>query len=190
MMQRQFLESWVFAVFVAILAVSCRTDRVKRHVDPLGKAENGSMQFMKIGVIRSPYTPEKKAPRQGRLAPDVESVLVLDPEYESALKDIESFSHILVVYAFDRAAGWDPLVQTPWEETLHGVFATRSPRRPNPIGITVVELVKRVGPRLHVRGLDAFDGTPLLDLKPYMPRFDRIEEAVSGWMGERHRDPD
>jgi tRNA-Thr(GGU) m(6)t(6)A37 methyltransferase TsaA len=142
------------------------------------------MSFKRIGIVRSPYTPEKKAPRQGALAPDVESLIVIDPEFEEGLLDIESFSHIIVLYAFDRSSGWTPLVKTPWEEKRHGVFATRSPRRPNPIGMTVVKLNKRSGSTLHVQGLDAFDGTIVLDLKPYVPKFDGIEGADPGWLKE------
>jgi tRNA-Thr(GGU) m(6)t(6)A37 methyltransferase TsaA len=121
------------------------------------------------------------APRQGRLAPETASTIVVDDAYAPGLKDIETFSHVIVIYAFDRSQGWSATVRTPWEEQLHGVFAVRSPRRPNPIGVTVVKLVKREGARLHVEGLDAFDGTPLLDLKPYIPRFDCVEDADGGW---------
>jgi tRNA-Thr(GGU) m(6)t(6)A37 methyltransferase TsaA len=142
------------------------------------------MAFRRIGVVRSPYTPETKAPRQGALAPDVESLIVIDPEFEQGLQDIETFSHVIVLYAFDRSSGWNLLVRTPWEEERHGVFATRSPRRPNPIGMTVVKLIKRSGSTLHVQGFDAFDGTPVLDLKPYVPRFDGVEQADPGWLKE------
>lgn len=140
------------------------------------------MTFKKIGVIRSAYTPESGAPRQGALAPHAASTIVVDPEYEEGLRDIETFSHLIVLYAFDRSKGWSGLVKTPWEEKRHGVFATRSPRRPNAIGMTVVKLVNREGTTLHVQGLDAFDGTPLLDLKPYVPGFDRVEDAGGGWL--------
>ena len=143
-----------------------------------------AMTFKRIGVIHSPYTPKKGAPRQGALAPDVDSTIVVDAEYEAGLKDIETFSHVIVLYAFDRSKGWSSFVKTPWEKELHGVFATRSPRRPNPIGMTVVNLIKREGNTLHVKGLDAFDGTLLLDLKPYIPRVDVIHSADEGWLGK------
>ena len=145
-------------------------------------AEDPELTLKRIGIVRSPYTPEVKAPRQGALAPDVESLIVIDPEYEEGLQDIETFSHIIVLYAFDRSSGWDLLVRTPWEKERHGVFATRSPRRPNPIGMTVVKLNGRSGSTLHVQGLDAFDGTAVLDLKPYVPKFDGIEKADPGWL--------
>lgn len=170
-------------VLLAALAASGCGERGREG--GAGPVEGRSMTFTSIGVIHSPYTPTTGAPRQGVLAPDVESVIVLDPDYEEGLKDIGTFSHIIVVYAFDRSSGWSPQVRTPWEEERHGVFATRSPRRPNPIGLTVVRLVRRAGTTLHVQGLDAFDGTPVLDLKPYIPRFDRIAEADEGWLEDR-----
>ena len=146
------------------------------------KPKEQTMVFKKIGIIHAPYTPEKGAPRQGKLAPEVESRIEMGEEYESALQDIETFSHLIVIYYFDRSKGWKPLVQTPWEKKRHGVFATRSPNRPNPIGMTVVKLLRREGTMLFVQGLDAFDGTPVLDLKPYIKKFDCIENAKGGWM--------
>jgi len=140
------------------------------------------MTFKPIGVIHSPYFSKKAAPRQGRLAPEVASTIVVEAAFAAGLEDIETFSHIIVLFAFDQSRGWSDTVKTPWEEKRHGVFATRSSRRPNPIGMTVVKLIKRDGATLHVQGLDAFDGTPLLDLKPYVPKFDRIEEAGGGWL--------
>ena len=133
------------------------------------------MVMKSIGVIRSPYTPEKGAPRQGGLAAETESTIVLEPEYEEGLTDIEKFSHIIVLYAFDRSSGWSPMVKPPWDDKKRGVFASRSPHRPNPIGMTVAKLVAREEGTLRVTGMDAFDGTPVLDLKPYIPRFDRID---------------
>jgi tRNA-Thr(GGU) m(6)t(6)A37 methyltransferase TsaA len=147
------------------------------------------IEFRQIGTIRSPYTPESGAPRQGRHAPDTESRIVVDARYEAALQDLESFSHVIVLYVFDESTGWSPLVRTPWEEKPHGLFATRSPNRPNPVGMTVVRLLRREGAVLHVAGLDAFDGTPVLDLKPYVPGVDRIEDATEGWMEGLARRP-
>jgi len=171
-------------VVIAAQVVSCCGDRHEVHAVCKERTEDSGMVFNKIGVIRSPYPAGKQAPRQGNLAPNVESLIVLAPEYETGLKDIETFSHIIVFYVFDRSSGWNPLVQTPWEQERHGVFATRSPRRPNPIGMTVVKLVGRSGSTLHVQGLDAFDGSPVLDLKPYIPQFDVVEDANQGWLGD------
>jgi tRNA-Thr(GGU) m(6)t(6)A37 methyltransferase TsaA len=147
------------------------------------QAEEWSMVCKSIGVIRSPYTPEKGAPHQGGLAPETESTIVLEPEYEEGLTEIENFSHIIVLYAFDRMSGWSTMVKPPWDDKQRGVFASRSPRRPNPIGMTVAKLVEREGAVLRVQGLDAFDGTPVLDLKPYVPRFDRVDAATGGRSG-------
>jgi len=177
-----FVAPAVLYVAIAALVASCCAACREEHAVRKEGEEGRSMVFKRIGVIRSPYTPEVGAPRQGRLWPNVASLIVVDSKFEEGLKDIETFSHIIVLYAFDRSSGWSPTVQTPWEKMRHGVFATRSPRRPNPIGMTVVKLLKRLGPTLHVQGLDAFDGTPVLDLKPYIPRFDRVEQANQGWL--------
>jgi tRNA-Thr(GGU) m(6)t(6)A37 methyltransferase TsaA len=143
------------------------------------------MVLERIGIIRSPYTPEEGAPRQGRLDPNVESIIEVDPQYEEGLSGIEDFSHIIVLYAFDRSSGWKSMVQTPWEKRLYGVFATRSPNRPNAIGITIVKLIEHSESILRVHGLDAFDGTAVLDLKPYVPRFDAINDADQGFVKEK-----
>ncbi len=145
-------------------------------------AQNPGFCFHPIGVIHSPYTPETGAPRQGRFRPDVPAVIEIFPPFEKGLTDIESFSHLHVLFLFDRAKGWSPMVKTPWDERPHGVFTTRSFRRPNPIGLTVVKLVKREGRILRVQGIDAFDGTPVLDIKPYVPRVDSIPKARMGWL--------
>lgn len=154
-----------------------------------GLLEDRGIEFRQIATIRSPYTPETGAPRQGAHAPGTESRIVVDGQYETALQDLESFSHVIVLYTFDKSTGWSPLVRTPWEEKLHGLFATRSPNRPSPIGMTVVRLLRREGPVLYVSGLDAFDGSPVLDLKPYMPGVDRIEDATEGWLEGLDRRP-
>jgi tRNA-Thr(GGU) m(6)t(6)A37 methyltransferase TsaA len=172
-----------------MLLPSCREGSPGEEGKAGSMMEDRGLQFRQIGTIRSPYTPETGAPRQGRHAPEAESRIVVDPRYEAALQDLESFSHVIVLYAFDRSAGWSPLVETPWEERPHGVFATRSPNRPSPIGMTVVSLLRREGAVLHVAGLDAFDGTPVLDLKPYLPGVDRIEDATEGWLQGLDRRP-
>ena len=170
------------------LLPSCAGDLSGEGRKSSGLLKDRGIEFRQIGTIRSPYTPEAWAPRQGRHAPDTESRIVMDAQYEAALRDLESFSHVIVLYVFDESTGWSPLVQTPWEETSHGLFATRSPNRPNSIGMTVVRLLRREGAVLHVAGLDALDGTPILDLKPYLPGVDRIEDATEGWMeGLDHR---
>jgi tRNA-Thr(GGU) m(6)t(6)A37 methyltransferase TsaA len=114
----------------------------------------------------------------------------LRPELEAGLQDIEGFSHLFVLWVFDRSEGYDLVSAVPLdEETPHGVFASRSPRRPNPIGLSVVELLGREGPRLRVRGVDMLDGTPVLDVKPYLSSVP-AEALRRGWVAvaeERRR---
>lgn len=136
-----------------------------------------------IGYIRSPYTETSAIPKGLGAKHDLEGVLDILPVFEAGLKDIEGFSHLFVLWVFDRAEGFDLVGRPPVDDMPHGVFATRSPRRPNPIGLTVVQLLRREGPRLHVRGVDMLDGTPLLDLKPYMSSIP-VEKLRRGWLAE------
>jgi tRNA-Thr(GGU) m(6)t(6)A37 methyltransferase TsaA len=174
------LEIFGFLLAVAALPVIMGMAETDEKTETR-KPGDWTMVMKSIGVIRSPYTPEKGAPRQGGLAAETESTIVLEPEYVEGLTDIEKFSHVIVLYAFDRSTGWSAMVKPPGSDVRRGVFATRSPRRPNPIGYTVVKLAGREGATLRVLGLDAFDGTPVLDLKPYIPRFDRVDGPVKGW---------
>lgn len=134
-----------------------------------------------IGVIRTPHTSQEETPIQPVFAPGVPGRVEVLPEFEEGLRDIEGFSHIYLVYAFDRA-GAIRLSVTPYlGDEERGVFATRSPHRPNGIGLSLVRLVRREGAVLHVEDVDVLDGTPLLDIKPYVERFDSRESVRSGW---------
>ena len=128
-----------------------------------------------IGFIRSPYTETKQIPKGLDAAHDAEGVLEVLSEFEPGLTDIEGFSHLFVVWMFHRAEGFDLVGTPPCDDRPHGVFATRSPRRPNPIGLTVVELLGRDGRLLRVRGVDMLDGTPILDVKPYLSSLASVE---------------
>ena len=137
-----------------------------------------------IGFVRSPYQDRAQVPKGPCAEHRAEGTLELRPELEPGLQDIEGFSHLFVLWVFDRAEGFDLVARVPLdEETPHGVFASRSPRRPNPIGLTVVELLRREGPRLHVRGVDMLDGTPILDVKPYLSSV-APEALRRGWIAE------
>jgi tRNA-Thr(GGU) m(6)t(6)A37 methyltransferase TsaA len=136
-----------------------------------------------IGFVRSPYTETKEIPRGLGAKHEAEGVLDILEEFELGLTDIEGFSHLFVVWVFDRSERYELLGTPPSDNRAHGVFATRSPRRPNPIGLTVVELLKRHGPRLHVRGIDMLDGTPILDIKPYLSSV-AAEGLRRGWLAE------
>jgi tRNA-Thr(GGU) m(6)t(6)A37 methyltransferase TsaA len=136
-----------------------------------------------IGTVRSPYTDRGQIPKGPKAKHDAEGVLELNPELEMGLTDIEGFSHLYVLWVFHRAEGYDLMAKPPTDDRAHGVFATRAPRRPNPIGLTVVELLGRDGPRLRVRGVDMLDGTPILDIKPYLSSVP-AERLRRGWLAE------
>jgi tRNA-Thr(GGU) m(6)t(6)A37 methyltransferase TsaA len=121
-----------------------------------------------IGFVRSPYTDAAQIPKGRGAEHHAEGTLDILPEYEPGLGDIEGFSHLYVIWVFDRAEGSSLIATPPSDNKPHGVFATRSPQRPNPIGLTVVTLLRRERNRLFVRGVDMLDGTPVLDIKPYL----------------------
>jgi tRNA-Thr(GGU) m(6)t(6)A37 methyltransferase TsaA len=136
-----------------------------------------------IGHIRTPYSATKQIPKGFGAKHDAEGTLEILPEFAVGLTDIEGFSHLFVLWEFDRSEGFELLGTPPIDDRPHGVFATRSPRRPNPIGLTVVELVRREGANLLVRGVDMLDGTPILDLKPYLSGIP-TDNLRRGWLAE------
>jgi tRNA (adenine37-N6)-methyltransferase len=137
--------------------------------------------FHPIGVIHSPFTRQEGTPIQSALAGDATGWIELLPAYTTALQDLHEFERIWVLYHLDRTAEFKPMV-TPYLDTApHGLFATRSPARPNPIGISVLRLHSVEGTRINVMGVDILDGTPLLDIKPYVPDFDAFLPSRAGW---------
>jgi tRNA-Thr(GGU) m(6)t(6)A37 methyltransferase TsaA len=145
--------------------------------------ELGTFVMRPIGTVRSPYRDTAQVPRGKGAEHHAEGVLEVVPELEAGLTDIEGFSHLYVLWVFDRSEGYGLSATPPTDTRPHGVFATRSPRRPNPIGLTVVRLLRREGRKLHVRGVDMVDGTPMLDIKPYLSSVPP-EELQRGWLGE------
>jgi tRNA-Thr(GGU) m(6)t(6)A37 methyltransferase TsaA len=141
------------------------------------------IRFSPIGQVRSPFQEASQIPKGPGAEHTAEGVLELLPELEPGLRDIEGFSHLFVIWVFHKAAGFDLLPTPPTDDRPHGVFATRAPRRPNPIGLSVVALLGRDGPRLRVRGLDMLDGTPILDIKPYLSAVPE-EGLRRGWLAE------
>ncbi len=141
------------------------------------------LSMQPIGYVRSPYGDTHEIPKGLDAKHEAEGVLEIRPEFEAGLTDIEGFSHLFVIWAFDRSQGFDLMGTPPSDNRPHGVFATRSPRRPNPIGLTVVELLYREGPALHVRGIDMLEGTPILDIKPYLSTVPP-ERLRRGWLAE------
>jgi tRNA-Thr(GGU) m(6)t(6)A37 methyltransferase TsaA len=136
-----------------------------------------------IGYVKSPYKNTKEIPKGFGAKHDAEGILDILPQFEAGLTDIEGFSHLVVLWEFDRAQGFDLVGTPPIDDRPHGVFSTRSPRRPNPIGLTVVELLRRDGSSLHVKGVDMLNDTPILDLKPYMSSIP-AETLRLGWLAE------
>jgi tRNA-Thr(GGU) m(6)t(6)A37 methyltransferase TsaA len=138
-------------------------------------------QVSAVGVIRTGHATKEDTPIQGAFHPDATGTVEVFPEFAAGLKDIGLFSHIILIYHFDRAGDVE-LIRKPFlDDTPHGIFATRHPCRPNGIGISVVSLLSREGNLLKVGGIDVLDGTPLIDIKPYVPRFDSWPDASEGW---------
>ncbi len=136
-----------------------------------------------IGYVRSPHKSTGDVPKGLGAKHPEEGVLEIEPEFAAGLQDIDGFSHLYVIWVFDRSDKVELVGTPPCDERPHGVFASRSPYRPNPIALTVVELLRREGRKLHVRGIDMLDGTPILDIKPYLSSVDP-EKLRRGWLAE------
>ncbi len=136
-----------------------------------------------IGFVSSPYKDASQVPKGLGAKHEADGVLKILPEFEAGLTDIEGFSHLIVIWEFDRSRGFELTASPPSDNRSHGVFATRSPLRPNPIALTTVELLRSDGTELHVRGVDMLDGTPILDIKPYLSNIPD-EKLRRGWLAE------
>lgn len=134
-----------------------------------------------VGFVSSPYKTGSEIPKGFGVKHEAEGLLEILPEFELGLTDIEGFSHLIVLWEFDRSRGFELVGIPPIDDRPHGVFATRSPRRPNPIGLTIVEFQGRSGATLQVRGLDMLDRTPILDIKPYLSNVP-ADKLRRGWM--------
>ncbi len=140
-----------------------------------------SFTYRPIGIIRTPYRRREEAPAQGCFAPEGCGEVELFPEYQAGLQDLAGFSHLILLYHFHEVEGYDLLARPILDKAKRGVFATRFFKRPNPIGLSIVSLLGIEGNRLKVGWVDMLDGTPLLDIKPYVGRFDAREGVVDGW---------
>lgn len=141
--------------------------------------------FSSIGTIHTPFANLDGMPIQPSGARDVKGTIILEPQYEEGLRDLDGFSHIILLYHFHLSKEYRLTVKPFLDTVERGLFATRAPRRPNPIGLSIVRLVRIDGLSLHVRDVDVVDGTPLLDIKPWIPVFDVRENARSGWLDEK-----
>jgi tRNA (adenine37-N6)-methyltransferase len=144
--------------------------------------EPAAITYVPIGILRSPYAGLEGMPLQTAAAPEAEATVELHERVHGALRDLDGFSHLWLLAHLHRVDGWTPEV-TPFldDDRPRGVLATRSPRHPNPIGLSLVELIAVKPGRLVVRGIDLLDGTPVLDVKPYVPLFDARAEVRTGW---------
>jgi tRNA-Thr(GGU) m(6)t(6)A37 methyltransferase TsaA len=144
----------------------------------------GMMTYSPIGTIHSPFKETEGMPIQPTGAQGVSGTVEVEPEYADGLKDLDGFSHIILIYHFHLSQGYSLVVKPFMDDTPRGLFATRAPKRPNPIGLSVVRLVRVEGCTLHVENVDVVDGTPLLDIKPFVPVFDAPQVVRLGWLAE------
>jgi tRNA-Thr(GGU) m(6)t(6)A37 methyltransferase TsaA len=142
------------------------------------------MEIKPIGVIHSPFKKPEGMPIQPAFAKGVEGVVELQPQFVQGLKDLQDFERIWLIYWFDRAGGTKLTVKPFRQDVLRGLFSTRAPCRPNPVGLSSVRLLRIEANKLYIADVDVLDGTPLLDIKPYIPEFDCYETSKCGWMQE------
>ena len=144
-----------------------------------------TVTYKPIGIIHTPFKEPAGTPIQPKAGKEVEGFIEILPEYVEGLADLEGFSHIILIYHFHRSKPCKLKVVPFMDDKERGVFATRTPSRPNPIGISVVSLVRIEGSKVFIRDLDILDSTPILDIKPYVPVFDELEDIKIGWLKKR-----
>jgi len=142
------------------------------------------MEIKPIGVIHTPFTSLAGMPIQPKGAADIQGTVELFDEFQAGLKDIDGFSHLFLIYLFHQSHGYKLEVIPFLDKEPRGLFSTRAPKRPNPIGLSVVQLERVEKNILHVSNIDVLDGTPLLDIKPYVPDFDNFPDVRTGWIGD------
>ena len=157
---------FLFNIFIFLLLLSSCTD-------------NKAIKYKPIGYFSTKYTLKTGAPRQGTLVPSSTGIIILDIEYTKALTELDEFEYIWVLYHFNKSKGWDLMVRPPESHHEFGLFATRSPRRPNPIGLSLVKVDSIVANKIFVKDVDAFDGTPILDIKPFLPSVDFVKSKMN-----------
>ena len=140
------------------------------------------IKYRFIGIIHTPFKKPRGTPIQPDAAEEIEGTVEIFPQYIEGLKDIEGFSHIILLYHFHLSGEYKLIVKPFMDNNFHGVFATRASSRPNPIGISIVSLLRVRGNLLHIKSVDIVDGTPLLDIKPYVPQFDIYNVKKIGWL--------
>ena len=144
-----------------------------------------SISITPIGIIETPFDDLKGMPIQPSGADKIQGTIIIDKEYEEGLSDLEGFSHIILLYHFHQSKGYHLMVKPFMDDQQRGLFSTRAPRRPNPIGLSIVRLIKIEGNRVTIEGIDVLNGTPLIDIKPYVPSFDIKDVTAVGWLENR-----
>lgn len=140
-----------------------------------------------IGIIETPFDDLKGMPIQPSGAADVQGTIIINREYEQGLSDLEGFSHIILLYHFHQSQGYNLMVTPFMDDQKRGLFSTRAPKRPNPIGLSIVQLIKREKNKISIKGIDVLNGTPLIDIKPYVPGFDAKEVTKLGWLDKNYK---
>jgi tRNA (adenine37-N6)-methyltransferase len=151
----------------------------------LGRVCEMTICFNPIGIIRTPFKQAVGIPIQPSGAKGVKGTIELKPEFGEGLKDLEGFSHIILIYHFHKSKKHELIVTPFLDSETHGVFATRAPNRPNPVGISIVKLLKIKSNILHIEHVDIIDKTPLIDIKPYVPEFDKPSSVKTGWLEKK-----
>ncbi len=164
----------VYLSLVVLLLGGCAIPLLARTTQAEEQIKQDPMKIVyhPIGIFHTELTPQTGAPRQGILQPENKGTIEVYPEYQEALRDLEKFEYIIVIYHMHLSKGWHTPVRPPNSSHAFGLFATRSPNRPNSIGLSVIKLEKVEGNILHVRGIDVFNKTPVLDIKPWLPSID------------------
>jgi tRNA-Thr(GGU) m(6)t(6)A37 methyltransferase TsaA len=167
-------QQMAYLSLVVLLLSGCTIPLLARTIqsDEQIKQDPMKIVYHPIGIFHTELTPQTGAPRQGILQPENKGAIEVYPEYKEALWNLEKFEYIIVIYHMHLSRGWHTPVRPPRSSRPFGLFATRSPNRPNPVGLSVIKLEKVEGNILHVRGVDAFNKTPVLDIKPLLPSID------------------
>ena len=146
-----------------------------------------SISITPIGIIETPFDDLKGMHIQPSGADKIQGTIIIDKEYEEGLSDLEGFSHIILLYHFHKSKGYNLMVKPFMDDQQRGLFATRAPRRPNPIGLSIVQLIKIENNKISIQGIDVLNGTPLIDIKPYVPGFDAREVTKLGWLDKNYK---
>jgi tRNA-Thr(GGU) m(6)t(6)A37 methyltransferase TsaA len=174
MSQHWLIHQTVFMSLIVLLLAGCAIPLLAGTTqrEEQTKQDNTKIVYHPIGIFHTELTRQTGAPRQGILQPENKGTIEVYPEYQEALRDLEKFEYIIVIYHMNLSKGWYTPVRPPSSSHAFGLFATRSPNRPNSIALSVIKLEKVEGNILHVSGIDAFNKTPVLDIKPWIPCID------------------